>query len=51
MVSMRLKIFHPVNKSQAIKNPQNLPDGESGGKEEKLMLGLRLSQGVNLEKI
>ena len=45
------RFYYPRDLRSFIKNPQNLPDGESGGKEEKLMLGLRLSQGVNLEKI
>ena len=34
-----------------IKNPQTISDGDSGGKSEKLMLGLRLSQGVDLSQI
>lgn len=34
-----------------IKNPQTVCDGEAGGRQEALMLGLRLSRGVDLSKI
>ena len=34
-----------------IKNPQTISDGDSGSKEEKLMLGLRISKGIDLSEI
>ena len=45
------RFYYPRDLRGFIKNPQTVYDGESGGNEEKLMLGLRLSSGVDLSKI
>ena len=45
------RFYYPRDLHGFIKNPQIVPDGESGGAQEKLMLGLRLSQGVDLTQI
>lgn len=45
------RFYYPRDLQGFIKNPQVINDGESGGKEEQLMLGLRLSQGVDLSQI
>lgn len=45
------RFYYPRDLWGFIKNPQTVPDGESGGREEQLMLGLRLSQGVDLSQI
>lgn len=45
------RFYYPRDLQGFIKNPQTVYDGESGGNEEKLMLGLRLSRGVDLSKI
>ena len=45
------RFYYPRDLMGFIKNPQTVYDGESGGKQEALMLGLRLSRGVDLSKI
>ena len=45
------RFYYPRDLIGFIKNPQTVYDGESGGKQEALMLGLRLSRGVDLSKI
>ncbi len=45
------RFYYPRDLQGFIKNPQAIPDGDSGSKEEKLMLGLRLSKGVDLSEI
>ncbi len=45
------RFYYPKDLKAFIKNPQSVFDGDGGDASEKLMLGLRLSQGVNLEKI
>ena len=45
------RFYYPRDLKGFINNPQTVFDGESGSKEESLMLGLRLSQGVDLSKI
>lgn len=45
------RFYYPRDLQGFIKNPQTVPDGESGDKSEKLMLGLRLSRGVDLHQI
>ncbi len=45
------RFYYPRDLQGFIKNPQTVYDGESGGVQEKLMLGLRLSQGVDLTQI
>ena len=45
------RFYYPRDLQGFIKMAQTVPDGESGGKEEKLMLGLRLTQGVDLSQI
>ncbi len=45
------RFYYPRDLHRFIKNPQTISDGDSGSKEEKLMLGLRLSQGVDLSEI
>ena len=45
------RFYYPRDLKAFIKNPQTVNDGESGGTQEKLMLGLRLSKGVDLSKI
>lgn len=45
------RYFYPRDIKDFISNPQAVPDGDGGGPEERLMLGLRLSRGVDLGKI
>ncbi len=45
------RFYYPRDLQGFIKNPQAVDDGESGGSQEKLMLGLRLSRGVDLSEI
>lgn len=45
------RFYYPRDLQGFIKNPQTVSDGKAGSKEEKLMLGLRLSQGVDLQQI
>ena len=45
------RFYYPRDLQGFIKNPQTVFDGEAGSKEEQLMLGLRLSSGVNLSQI
>lgn len=45
------RFYYPRDLIGFIKNPQTINDGESGGKQEMLMLGLRLSRGVDLAQI
>lgn len=45
------RFYYPRDLQGFIKNPQTVFDGESGGEQEALMLGLRLSRGVDLSKI
>lgn len=45
------RFYYPRDLQGFIKNPQTVPDGDAGSKEEKLMLGLRLSKGVDLSRI
>ncbi len=45
------RFYYPRDLQGFIKNPQTVPDGESGDVQEKLMLGLRLAQGVDLHQI
>ena len=45
------RFYYPRDLQGFIKNPQTTPDGNSGDKSEKLMLGLRLSSGVDLSQI
>ena len=45
------RFYYPRDLKGFIKNPQTISDGESGSKEEKLMLGLRVSKGIDLTKI
>ena len=45
------RFYYPRDLIGFIKNPQTVYDDESGGKQEALMLGLRLSCGVDLSKI
>lgn len=45
------RFYYPKDLWAFVKNPQTVYDGEGGGKAEKLMLGLRLSQGVDLSQI
>lgn len=45
------RFYYPRDLMGFIKNPQTVYDGEAGGKQEALMLGLRLSRGVDLSKI
>ena len=45
------RFYYPRDLQGFIKNPQTVSDGESGDVQEKLMLGLRLSQGVDLHQI
>ena len=45
------RFYYPRDLQGFIKNPQTVFDGESGSKEEQLMLGLRLSSGVNLMEV
>ncbi len=45
------RFYYPRDLMRFIKNPQTVYDGEAGGKQEALMLGLRLSRGVDLSKI
>ncbi len=45
------RFYYPRDLQGFIKNPQTISDGDSGTKEEKLMLGLRLSQGIDLTQI
>lgn len=45
------RFYYPRDLKGFIKNPQIVDDGTSGDREERLMLGLRLSKGVDLTKI
>ena len=45
------RFYYPRDLMGFIKNPQTVYDGEAGGRQEALMLGLRLSRGVDLSKI
>ena len=45
------RFYYPRDLGGFIKNPQTISDGESGDKAERLMLGLRLSKGVDLHQI
>ena len=45
------RFYYPRDLMGFIKNPQTIYDGESGGEQEVLMLGLRLSRGVDLSEI
>ena len=45
------RFYYPRDLQGFIKNPQTVPDGEGGSAAERLMLGLRLSQGVDLSQI
>ncbi len=45
------RFYYPRDLQGFIKNPQTISDGDSGSKEEKLMLGLRLSKGIDLSEI
>lgn len=45
------RFYYPRDLMGFIKNPQTVCDGESGGRQEALMLGLRLSRGVDLSEI
>ena len=45
------RFYYPRDLKGFIKNPQIIEDGTSGEREEQLMLGLRLSKGVDLTKI
>ncbi len=44
------RFYYPRDLQGFIKNPQTISDGDSGSREEKLMLGLRLSKGVDLSE-
>lgn len=45
------RFYYPRDLKKFIKEPMTVYDGEAGGKQEALMLGLRLSRGVDLSKI
>ncbi|MBR5472988.1 MAG: radical SAM family heme chaperone HemW [Clostridia bacterium] len=45
------RFYYPRDLQGFIKTAQVIDDGESGGKSEQLMLGLRLAQGVDLSQI
>ena len=45
------RFYYPRDLQGFIKNPQTAYDGEGGGKEEQLMLGLRISKGIDLSEI
>lgn len=45
------RFYYAEDLNGFIKNPYTVPDGNGGGKAEKLMLGLRLSRGVDLSQI
>lgn len=45
------RFYYPKDLWAFVKNPQTVYDGKGGIKAEKLMLGLRLSQGVDLSQI
>ncbi len=45
------RFYYPRDLKEFIRNPQIISDGDSGSREEKLMLGLRLSRGVDLTEI
>lgn len=45
------RFYYPRDLMGFIKNPQTISDGESGSKQEKLMLRLRLSKGIDLTEI
>ena len=47
----RKRFYYPRDLKGFIKNPQIIDDGASGDKSEQLMLGLRLSTGVDLSQI
>ena len=45
------RFYYPKDLSSFLKSPQTVFDGEGGDKAEKLLLGLRLSEGVDLSQI
>ena len=45
------RFYYPRDLQGFIKQPKIISDGAGGDSAERLMLGLRLSEGVNLEKI
>lgn len=45
------RFYYPSDLHGFIKNPTVIQDGTGGDKQEQLMLGLRLSKGVNLSEI
>ena len=45
------RFYYPSDLHGFIKNPTVVQDGTGGDKQEQLMLGLRLSKGVNLSEI
>ena len=45
------RFYYPRDLKKFIKTPEIIEDGAGGEKEEQLMLGLRLSKGVDLSKI
>ncbi|MBQ6570607.1 MAG: coproporphyrinogen III oxidase family protein, partial [Clostridia bacterium] len=45
------RYYHPRNIEDYIKNQTVIPDGKGGGTEEYVMLGLRLSKGIDTAKI
>ncbi len=45
------RFYYPKDLKGFLKNPKTQFDGESGDPREKLMLGLRLSKGINLSQI
>ena len=45
------RFYYPHDLKAFIKGNSPLPDGEGGSEEEKLMLSLRLKDGVNAEKL
>lgn len=45
------RFYYPENLHKFIKNPFAVQDGTGGNNAEKIMLGLRLSQGIDLSEI
>lgn len=45
------RFYYPNDLRKFIKSPQIEPDGDAGGGAERLMLGLRLAEGVDLSQI
>ena len=45
------RFYYPRDLQGFVKNPQTVYDGASGDKQERLMLGLRLSKGVDLSEV